>query len=121
MMGHWRTAVLLALVGAALCACDGSANSPADAERARGKALLTSYGCVSCHSIKGLQAGAGAAGPPMEKIADNSYIAGVLPNNQAALEQWIVAPRRISPGTAMPELGVSPDEARAMAVYLLHQ
>ena len=66
MMGHWRTAVLLALVGAALCACDGSANSPADAERARGKALLTSYGCVSCHSIKGLQAGAGAAGPPLE-------------------------------------------------------
>ena len=121
MIGHWRTAVLLALVAAALCACDAPANSPADAQRARGKALLTSYGCVSCHSIKGLQAGAGAAGPPMEKIADNSYIAGVLPNNQAALEQWIVAPRRISPGTAMPELGVSPDEARAMAVYLLHQ
>jgi len=105
----WCTLTVMLLCG---CARDGSA------ERARGKALLASYGCVACHSIQGLQAQAGAAGPPLEEVAKNSYIAGILPNNREAMARWIAAPRRISPGTAMPDLGVSPADARAMAAYL---
>jgi cytochrome c2 len=109
------------LVAAAAMASGCHQPGTMDIERARGKALLASYGCTACHSIKGLQAGAGQAGPPLEDIAGNSYIAGVLPNTSAAMTRWIVAPRSISPGTAMPDLGVSPDEARAMAAYLYHQ
>ena len=110
----------LILAGAMLCGCNRVA--PADArEQARGKALLAAYGCTACHRIKGLQAGAGNAGPGLEHIAENSYIAGVLPNTTDAMVRWIVAPRRIIPGTAMPDLNVSPDEARAMAAYLYHQ
>jgi cytochrome c2 len=111
MKAAWCVLALLLLSG---CGHEGR-------ERERGKALLTAYGCVACHSIKGLEAHAGAAGPPLEKIAGNTYIAGVLPNNRAAMERWIVAPRRISPGTAMPDLGVSPADARAMAAYLYDQ
>lgn len=112
----------LATLLALLCGCGqpGGDRGP-DRERARGKALLASYGCVTCHTIKGLQAQAGAAGPPLENIADNSYIAGILPNHTAAMERWIVAPRKVSPGTAMPDLGVNADEARAMAAYLYGQ
>lgn len=105
-----------------LCGCtQHDEKNDAERESERGKALLASYGCVACHSIKGLQAGAGAAGPPLEKIKSNSYIAGILPNHTDAMVRWITAPRAVSPGTAMPDLGVSPDEAHAMAVYLYRQ
>jgi cytochrome c len=110
----WVLALVLPL--SLLCGCERH-----EAQRARGKALLASYGCVACHTIKGLQAGAGGAGPPLEKIAGNSYIAGILPNHTAAMERWITAPRQVSPGTAMPDLGVTADEARAMAAYLYSQ
>ena len=110
----------LMLVTTLLCGC--SHDKPADsAQQAKGKALLVAYGCTACHTVKGLHASAGNAGPGLEHIADNSYIAGVLPNTTVAMARWIVSPRQISPGTAMPDLGVSPDEARAMAAYLYHQ
>lgn len=115
-----RRLPVAALALMVLCGC-GRDTPAANPERASGKALLAAYGCTACHSIRGLQAGAGNAGPPLEHIADNSYIAGVLPNTRAAMERWIVDPRRVSPGTAMPDLGVKPDEARAMAVYLYDQ
>ena len=118
--GLLRCLFALAMAGALLCGCQRTPPAEA-AERARGKALLANYGCVACHSIKGLHAVAGAAGPPLEQVARNSYIAGVLPNTLEAMTQWIVAPRYISPGTAMPDLGVSPGDARAMAAYLYHQ
>jgi cytochrome c len=119
--GSRYTALVVLLALATLGACDDTRGHAEDAARiARGKALLAAYGCTACHSIKGM-AITGSAGPPLEHIADNSYIAGILPNNAAAMERWIVAPRRISPGTAMPDLGVKPDEARAMAAYLYEQ
>jgi cytochrome c2 len=99
-----------------LCAC----HAPSTSEREQGKALLAAYGCIACHSIKGLPVN-GRAGPPLGDIARNSYIAGVLPNNQDAMVRWIVAPTAISPGTAMPDLGVTPAQARAMAAYLYAQ
>jgi cytochrome c len=117
-----RAGLLLALV---LAGCGGdrpAVESPTGdaAVRARGKALLAAYGCVACHSMRGFQT-AGAAGPPLESIARNSYIAGILPNNPDAMARWIAAPRSISPCTAMPDLGVRADEARAMASYLYGQ
>ena len=108
---------LIVVMAMMLCACHAP---PSSAERDQGKALLASYGCIACHSIKGL-AVKGGAGPALEDIGKNSYIGGVLPNNTEAMVRWIVAPRAVSPGTAMPDLGVSPAEARAMAAYLYSQ
>jgi len=45
-------------------------------------------------------------------------IAGRIPNRQDTLTQWIVDPPSLVPGTAMPRLGVSPEEAHHMAAYL---
>jgi len=121
-----RGLTLLALsVLAGASGCDHQPAPPqpgADAAaRLRGKALLAAYGCVACHHIEGMDAPQRTAGPPLDRIADNSYIAGVLPNNDEALAHWIMAPRRISPGTAMPDLGVNAEEARAMVAYLYSQ
>jgi len=108
---------LTLLMAMMLCACHAR---PDSAARDQGKALLASYGCIACHSIKGLSVN-GGAGPALEDIGKNSYLAGVLPNNTDAMVRWIVAPRAVSPGTAMPDLGVTPAEARAMAAYLYAQ
>jgi cytochrome c1 len=34
------------------------------------------------------------------------------------LQRWIAAPQSLVPGTLMPRMGASPEEARAMAAYL---
>jgi cytochrome c1 len=45
-------------------------------------------------------------------------IAGELPNTPANLTHWIQHPREVEPKTAMPELGVTEDEAYDIAAYL---
>ena len=84
----------------------------------RGRDLLAQYRCGSCHAIPGVPASRGVAGPTLQAWGQRSYIAGRLPNRPELLAQWIVAPQALVPGTAMPSMGVSPAEARAMAAYL---
>jgi cytochrome c len=48
-----------------------------------------------------------------------SYPDGPVPNNsQDDLAAWIQDPPSVKPGTAMPRLGLSPDDAAAAAAYL---
>jgi cytochrome c2 len=121
-----RAIPLAVMLAAALSAC-GRQSPPAPAplgsaqQRAQGAAALVAYGCVACHHVKGLHPTGRFVGPPLDHLADNSYVGGVLPNNAAALERFIVSPRRVSPGTAMPDLGVSAADARAIAAYLYSQ
>ncbi|MES2685416.1 MAG: c-type cytochrome [Pseudomonadota bacterium] len=114
----WPAALLLA-------ACGGDAADPAQApaEAARGNAalglrLITQYQCGSCHAIPGVPAARGINGPTLQAFGNRSYIAGRVPNFPDALAQWIVAPASLVPDTAMPSMGVSPEEARHMAAYL---
>jgi cytochrome c2 len=105
------------------CDADRAAVPPAQRQGNRyiGRDLLLSYGCVACHRIAGLREAQGQSGPALERIAYRSYIGGVLPNTQDNMVRWIMRPRAVSPGTAMPDLGVSEDEARHMAAYLYQQ
>ncbi|QBE67532.1 c-type cytochrome [Pseudoduganella lutea] len=84
----------------------------------RGKALLTQFQCGACHSIPGVEAARSTAGPPLDTFGRQSYVAGRLPNQHEPLVRWIVDPPAIKPGTLMPNLGVSPEDARHMAAYL---
>ncbi|QGW81948.1 c-type cytochrome [Variovorax paradoxus] len=85
----------------------------------RGRQLLAQYQCGSCHAIPDVQAARGRMGPTLAAFGRRSYIAGHVPNGPEHLERWIVAPGSLVPGTLMPAMGVSPDDARAMAAYLL--
>ena len=87
-------------------------------QAARGKLLLAQYQCGSCHAIPGVAASRGTVGPTLQAFSRRSYIAGNVPNQPAALERWLVDPKAIIPTTTMPSMGVSPDDARAMAAYL---
>lgn len=90
-----------------------------EARIARGQALLAQYQCGSCHAIPAVEAARGVAGPPLAAFGRRSYIAGQVPNRHDALTRWIVDPSALVPGTTMPSMGVSNDDARDMAAYLL--
>lgn len=83
-----------------------------------GRQLIASYGCGACHMIPGVHAARGKVGPPLFFFAERTMIAGELPNTPENLEKWIEDPKQIEPNTAMPNLGVKPDEAKEMAAYL---
>jgi cytochrome c2 len=113
-------ALSLALAG---CERDRAAVPPGQREGNRyvGRTLLLQYGCVACHRIAGMPELQGQSGPALERIAYRSYLGGVLPNTPDNMVRWITRPRAVSPGTAMPELGVSEQQARDMAAYLYQQ
>lgn len=83
-----------------------------------GRALILEHGCGACHRIPGIAEAKGRVGPSLEGLAGRAYIAGVLPNMPGGLVRWIVDPPTHSPQTAMPDLGVTPEEARDIASYL---
>ncbi|HXS74630.1 MAG TPA: c-type cytochrome [Terracidiphilus sp.] len=83
-----------------------------------GRQLIASYGCGACHMIPGVHAARGKVGPPLLFFAERTMIAGELPNTPANLEKWIQHPKQVEPNTAMPDLGVQPQEAREIAAYL---
>jgi cytochrome c2 len=90
-------------------------------DQVRGQHLLATYGCAACHRIKDVAPSQNQVGPDLRSVADNSYLAGILPNTQQNMMRWLMHPRSISPGTAMPELGVTEKDARDMAAYLYAQ
>lgn len=84
----------------------------------RGKALMAQYQCGSCHTIPGVPAARGQVAQTLMAWSRRSYIAGRLPNRPDVLAQWISAPQALVPDTAMPNMGVPPSDAQAMAAYL---
>lgn len=112
--------VLAMLAGGCAPGDDGPAFGQAPpAQRERGRLLLAQYQCGSCHTIPDVQTARGRTGPTLAAFGRRSYIAGQVPNGPDALVRWIVAPAAVVPGTLMPAMGVSPDDARDMAAYLL--
>jgi cytochrome c2 len=83
-----------------------------------GKAAIAKYGCGSCHVIPGVERARGLVGPPLNDFAWRTYIAGRAYNTPENLQAWIRLPDSVEPGTAMPTLGVSPEDARNIAAYL---
>jgi cytochrome c1 len=90
----------------------------AGGEASRGVDALRRYGCGGCHVVPGLPETRGAAGPPLEGLAERTYIAGRLTNRPINLVLWIRAPRSVDAGTLMPDLGVGEQDAKDIAAYL---
>ena len=84
----------------------------------RGEAMFIQYGCGSCHSLKNVRTATGMVGPPLDGIALRVIIGGHLANTPANMEHWIQDPQHVSPGTAMPDLGVGGDDARDITAFL---
>ncbi len=85
---------------------------------ARAPALFRRYGCSGCHTIPGIPGADGQTGAPLVGLSKHVYIAGVLENRSDNLVAWIVSPQSFSPQTAMPNTGISEQEAKDLAAYL---
>jgi cytochrome c len=83
-----------------------------------GKQLVTQYQCGACHKIPDVPGAGGEAGPDLEKFGRLSYIAGGIPNVPPRLVAWLLDPPAFKPGTTMPNVGLTEQEARHMAAYL---
>ncbi|CAB3728492.1 c-type cytochrome [Paraburkholderia rhynchosiae] len=84
----------------------------------RGKALIARAGCGSCHTIEGVEGANSLVGPPLNGFRQRTYIGGVAANSATNLERWLMHRQEFSPRTAMPDLGLSADQARDIAGYL---
>jgi cytochrome c2 len=84
----------------------------------RGRQLLQSDGCGGCHAMQGVPGAHGSVGPPLTGVGARAMLAGRLQNTPENMETWIRDPQRVSPGTAMPNLGVSEADSRDMAAFL---
>lgn len=89
------------------------------ASTTRGVTEIRSYGCGSCHTIAGINDASGVVGPKLSHMATRRYIAGRLPMTTENLETWIEHPQQIAPGVLMPDMHVTPQDARDIAAYLL--
>jgi cytochrome c len=115
----------LALLACALLPSVGCRTSSAQVGRAvtggdpqRGAAAIARYGCSSCHTIGGIVDAHGLVGPPLTGLRDRMYVAGILENEPRNLTQWIREPKVVNPKTAMPQLGVSQQDALDIAAYI---
>ena len=84
----------------------------------RGPIAMERYGCGTCHTIPGVRGANGKVAPPLLWFGQRSFIAGEVSNTPEHLITWITVPQAIEPGTAMPNLGVTDEEARDIAAYL---
>ena len=110
------TAFCLALLAA--CGEHGAGTPATGGDAATGKRLVTQYQCGACHAIPEVPGAGGEAGPPLEHFGRLSYIANGIPNQPAQLTAWLIDPPAMKPGTAMPALGLTEQEARHMAAFL---
>lgn len=84
----------------------------------QGLRLVTQYQCGACHTIPGVQGAAGQEAPALDYIGRLSYIAGGIPNQPANMVQWLRVPHAVKPGTEMPPMGLTEQEARHIAAFL---
>lgn len=117
----FRTAALLLVMIVIGCIDHRDAKWAAEmtgGSTARGREAIRSYGCMSCHSIPGIQGATARVGPPLRGIASRSYIAGVMSNTPEHMIQWLRNPPSIDSKTVMPNMNVTERDARDIAAYL---
>jgi cytochrome c len=84
----------------------------------RGQQAFGKYGCGGCHTVHHIPAASGTVGPPLDGVAARGIIGGRLSNTPDHMRQWIEDPQGVSPGTAMPNLGVTKQDSRDIAAFL---
>jgi cytochrome c oxidase subunit II len=103
-----------------LAAQRAAAEPPTDAFAQQGVQTFARVGCISCHTIRWGETGAGGSvGPDLTHVASRRTIAaGTLANTPGNLAGWIANPQSIKPGSGMPDLDVSGDDLGALVALL---
>ncbi len=114
-------AAALAAAAAVLGACGEEEGPVPNASAERGRELIEQHGCGTCHLIGGVDGANWRVGPPLTDFKDNRLVAGQLQNTPGNVVRWLLEPRRFDPQTVMPDVGLTPEQAAAVAEYLYTQ
>ena len=112
-----RLSILYALAVAAVCS-PRLTLSQKGASQQSAPDLMIQYGCPTCHVVPNVPGAVGKVGPSLQSLSQRSYLAGSLPNTPHNLIQWIMHPQHFQPGTAMPETGVTEQDAHRIGAFL---
>jgi len=88
----------------------------------RGKQLVVRLGCLGCHQYRGR---GGPLGPELTYVGDKTKHDFDFTNVKGAhtVEQWLFEhfklPRAVAPSTDMPDMGLTDDESRDLAFYMM--
>jgi cytochrome c1 len=104
----------LLLVACTLAAC-GSASDGAQFNEAK---RLIAENCAGCHQVPGVATARGRVGPSLAGIGRQQIIAGHFGNSPLMLAHWIAHPQLLLPGNAMPDTGLTEQQAQSIATYL---
>ena len=106
-------------LGAPVVAAPGAALEPGS-PAFEGQTVIAGKPCGSCHVIPGVPGATGAIGPSLAGVAGRPKIAGGAVNNTGPddLKKWILDPPASKPGTPMPKVPMTDDEASKMVAFL---
>lgn len=91
---------------------------PPGSPAALGADLFQQRGCAACHTVSGTAA-AGKVGPDLTHFGSRTTVAaGVLESTPENIAAWLADPPKIKPDSAMPKLGLSPEDTTALVAYL---
>lgn len=107
----WTEPMLpLEFIEASCGKCHDPQDNPAAPRLARGRELFEEKGCRGCHRAGGW---GGQAGPKLDRTGHGPR------RSSGWLERHFLDPAAVSPGSAMPRYGFTPEEARALTFYVL--
>jgi cytochrome c oxidase subunit 2 len=79
------------------------AAAPSGSQASKGRDVFLEGACASCHRIRGTSA-SGDVGPDLTHFADRTTIGALtVPNDRAALRDWIEQSQMYKPGNQMPD------------------
>ncbi len=111
-------AALAPLLSLAACKAPPDARQPMPrGDPERGRIAMERVGCGACHDIPGVWP-RGKVGPALDRFAQQSLIAGRLPNRPDRLALFLRDAPSLVPGTAMPAMPMTEEEAHDAAAYL---
>src|SRR3954454_15230139 len=84
----------------------------------RGRERIGYYGSNACHTITDVAGPKGTAGPPLDGIIHRGFLSGELPNTSDNMQRWIRQPHSVEPKTAMPDMGVTEQDAKDITAFL---
>ena len=83
-----------------------------------GRKKLAMRSCGSCHFIPGVPRAEGKSAPSLAGWSGRRTFLNTYPNTPENLEKWLDKPSHRKPGTAMPDINLSPQDCRDMTAYL---
>jgi cytochrome c oxidase subunit 2 len=86
-------------------------------EMAQGQQIFMDK-CSGCHAVRGTDAIGGHA-PDLTHLQSRRLIAaGLMPNNQSNLMDWIKHAQELKPGSLMPNINLTPEQEDVLSAYL---